>query len=746
MDQPQAPPPSPKPHPQALLFVAVGGAGCFGVLLLAGILAWIFWPGSKPKPAVAGTAEIPAAPAVARAAQDTVVGDSGSAQVSIPAGAVDRDVPVALAPQSKEPRTSPGVRVVGKVWSLKVDGRSRYKFKKPVRIALPFERGLAKSGGPAVLSWWDGRRWEEVPGSRVEGDRVVGEIDHFTDFGVTEKDPETALPPTWTDIGAWYGNLDITTYGHWSTDYVIQSSDWTVASGGSATFRLSKRSVRETKGQWSMADKPSPEDPWSANVRIADGGYRTDTDNDRSGNVFYFSTWTGGGSASKLSANLEIDVSAGTYRLSINAREAGKVDFEFRSSPFGDHRSGQSNASFSFQSGPQPLPSALGPITGSVSDVPSKINGGIGGSDIDTLSAPKNAIRTEVSWTLSPGPLALKAWIAGPRFVKRGDGITLDGSASSGEIAEYRWTFDLGSGGPKAPGEKVEFRTPTVNFTALWDFKATLEIKDRSGKTDTAVRNVTVLPRKGPEWEVNFPNTRPPKPPLPLTSALRAGSTDQISTLHLGINLCAKDGDVSYSGHQIHRKPARVQDEDKPTWSDVGYKAIRVSDGEPFGGVWYVVEPKLEIERTERVNKNLLPGGETYVLNEEKRNLQDVLSLWQQVKEHEFLHTQLAKEEYEKVRKEKADPAAAIEKTFGLGKSELIGAADKKIMEIDSRLATASDEEKVKAKLKANQKYKREIWIWLYKEEGGIQTAVKRPLGNLWNVGDDHKDDGSGPK
>lgn len=737
VDQPAAPPPAPTSNPLPLLFVAVGGAGCLGVLLLGGILAWIFWPSSKP---TATAVEATAITATVRAAQETVVGAPGSAQVTVPAGAVDKDVSFALTPQSKEPRTSPGVRVVGKVWSMRVDGHSRYKFNKPVRIALPFERGLAKNGNTAALSWWDGRRWEEVAGSHVEGGRVVGEVDHFTDFSATEKDPETALPPTWTDISSWYGNFDITTHGHWSTNYVIQSSDWTVSRSGSATFRLTNPFGRVNVGRWSIPAKLSPEDQWNAAAHLADGGFDTDSDHDKSGNVFYYSTWTGGGNASRLSANLEIDVAAGTYRLSVSAQEAGNVDFQYRSSPFGDTRSGKSTASFSFQSGPQPLPSGVGSISGSVSDVPDKINGGIGGSDIDTLPAPKGAIRTDVSWTLSPGPPGLKARIVGPRVVRRGDGITLDGTKSTGEIVEYRWTFDVGPGCPKGPQEKVELKTPTVQFTALWDFKAKLEVKDKSGKTDTEVRDVKVTARTGYEWETRFPNTRPPKKGAPLTSALRAGSLDQPGMLHFGINLCAKDGEVEYSGHQIHRKPSRVQDVDTPTWLDVGYKVIRVGDDGPFGGLWFVFSQTLEIERTERVNRSLEPGGEVYVLNEEKRNLQDVLNLLQQVRDHEYWHTQLAKDEFEKVRKEKADPAVVIEKTIRPAQSELVDAANQAIRGIDARIATAADEGKVKDKLKAMPKYQRDCSIWIYKDEGGILTPVKRPLGQLWSLGDDHPD------
>ena len=76
MDQPPAPSPPPKSSPLPLLFVAIGGAGCLGVLLLGGILAWIFWP-SRPEPVV--VAEATAATSTARASQDSVIGNPGSA-------------------------------------------------------------------------------------------------------------------------------------------------------------------------------------------------------------------------------------------------------------------------------------------------------------------------------------------------------------------------------------------------------------------------------------------------------------------------------------------------------------------------------------------------------------------------------------------------------------------------------------------------------------------------------------------
>src|SRR5262245_43813905 len=115
MDQPPAQPPASKSTPLPLIFIAVGGAGCLGLLLIAAVLAWMFWPSSKPKPAVEATAST----STVLAAKESVVGAPGSAQVTVPAGAVDKDVSFALTPQSKEPRSSPGVRVVGQVWSLR---------------------------------------------------------------------------------------------------------------------------------------------------------------------------------------------------------------------------------------------------------------------------------------------------------------------------------------------------------------------------------------------------------------------------------------------------------------------------------------------------------------------------------------------------------------------------------------------------------------------------------------------------
>jgi hypothetical protein len=156
-----------------------------------------------------------------------------------------------------------------------------------------------------------------------------------------------------------------------------------------------------------------------------------------------------------------------------------------------------------------------------------------------------------------------------------------------------------------------------------------------------------------------------------------------------------------------------------------------------------VLKSTLEIDRTERLNKSLFPKGEVYVLNDEKHNLQDVLNLQQQVRDHEYWHTQLAKEEFEKVRKEKADPAVKIEKIIKPAKQDLVKEADQEIRGIDARIATAADEGKVKDKLKAIPKYQRDCSIWLYKGDPENKISVKRPLGKLWSLGDDLQDAGN---
>jgi DNA-binding transcriptional regulator/RsmH inhibitor MraZ len=76
---------------------------------------------------------------------------------------------------------------VGRVWTIQVDGQERFTFKKPVRLSLPIDRSLVQEGADVVLSRWDKNRWRKVRTSRVEGDRVIADVDHFSEYAPTPK-------------------------------------------------------------------------------------------------------------------------------------------------------------------------------------------------------------------------------------------------------------------------------------------------------------------------------------------------------------------------------------------------------------------------------------------------------------------------------------------------------------------------------------------------------------------------------
>lgn len=49
----------------------------------------------------------------------------------------------------------------------------------------------------------------------------------------------------------------------------------------------------------------------------------------------------------------------------------------------------------------------------------------------------------------------------------------------------------------------------------------------------------------------------------------------------------------------------------------------KVEDSGPFQDTWYIESQDLKIDRSERLNTNILPGGEIYKINVDHKNLKD---------------------------------------------------------------------------------------------------------------------------
>lgn len=711
-----------KPPANPAKWILIGCGALAGLAILGtlgvGFLWWLF-SSPSPKP---------------------TAGDPAGAVVAVPPGAVDRDVKIELqAKAAPEAFSSAGVKVVGKVWSVQVDGQDHFTFKKPVRVSLPFDRSLVRGDAPVGISRWENFHWRRIDGSRVEGDRVVADVDHFSEVAPTQED-KTA-PASFLDVDSWHVAIDVNISGSDSGSTEISSFSWSRSRSGSASFRLPMRiPMGGDKGAWiTPFGSAAPEDQTRYQVSVNDGGYHTDNDYDRNGNVFYYSTATGGGGGQTFVPNkLEIDLRAGSYNLSGSVR-VGKV-VKKSWATFGDTSVKTSeetlNMNYSLN---RKLPATQGTLTDTF-EIPSQDLGSrLGGESGDKHSHGTMTV------TLTPGPPALAARILGPQIVRRVDQVPLDGTASTGDIAEYLWKFTIAESCPVEGGRKTELRGPTVSFHALWDFEAELVVKDRAGKTASTKRTIKVLPRDGLAWQTKYESKTGP-----LVAEMRAGTTDLAKSsdpnrtlpsgaplaggIQIGINQCVPHPETAVSGHYLH-----TTDPANKTWIDVGYELKRVGDDGPFRGLFFVSKQQLEINRIERVNTLLSNySSELYKLN--PRNEGAVQALFKQAKEHEKLHSTLAKDELLRLRKDRRDPAALIEAVIGLQLDSTKRDADKSAEDSNLKLMLASNEDQVQEALQKSGRFNNEITIKLPMvfDDNGVKTTipVDVKMGPLWKIGD----------
>lgn len=673
------------------------------------------------------------------------------ATVTIPPGAADRDVKVEIeAKADPEAFTSSGVRLVGKVWTVRIDGQDHFTFKKPVRVSLPFDASQVRAESPVRLSRWENFHWKTVEGSRVEGDRVVADVDHFSEVAPTQEDKKAAT--TLLDVDSWTVTVDIAYSGSDSGQTEISSYSRSVSRNASVQFRVGTRiPMPGDKGTWiTPLGASSPEDQTRAHFSVNDTGHTTDDDHDRNGNVFHYRTITGGGSVRTFVPNkLDIDLGAGTYSLTGSVRPGKVVKRSW--STFGDTSVKTSEEQITVN---YSVKGKLTATDGGISDsfeIPPKDTGtrigpsGLGGKDSGTLTV-----------TLTPGPPGLAARIVGPQVVRRVDQVPLDGTTSTGDIAEYLWTFKIATSCPVEPGRETQMRGAQVTFHALWDFEAELVVKDRAGKQSRpAKRRIKVLPREGLEWL-----TRVESKTGDLVAALRAGPTDydrmpqpkpallsgsvRAGGLQIGVNQCVHHPESVLSGHRLH-----TTDPANKTWFQVGYDVQKVGDEGPFRGLFYVSKQQLEINRIERVNTLLKNySSDLYQLNQRHRNEGAVQRLFKQAKEHEHLHSTLVKDELYRLRAKGFDPGVRLEAVLGVQYENIQRLADESVQKSHLELLLAGNEEKVKKALREGGAFNDSVSIWLPLEFESAPDAagrtrltgsvdVKVDLGPLWNIGDE---------
>ena len=332
--------------------------------------------------------------------------------------------------------------------------------------------------------------------------------------------------------------------------------------------------------------------------------------------------------------------------------------------------------------------------------------------------------KVEASWRLTRKSPKVRAVIKGTKTIERGSVITLNGTSSTGAIKNYLWEFEIdGDCYGEVEEEKLTLKGKKVSFKALCHFTAFLTVED-GDTSHTSSYNVEVVERKGPKWRTRFSS----KKGHPLTSKIF------YELMPLGVNQCAFHSGDETSGHYIH-----TDDRGNKTWKDSGYTIAKVQDGGPFSGLYYIESQKLEVNRLERVNKNLLPGGEVYQLNEAQNNLANLNALAIQVKVHEKAHSTLLELALQELGEER-DPAHKIESLVLLTEEEMIFWADFHVRDANTLLKSNTSEPNVKALLDS-QGFSQEVSVWfqLTTPKGTPAKFQEKPMGRLSDIGDDGK-------
>ena len=264
--------------------------------------------------------------------------------------------------------------------------------------------------------------------------------------------------------------------------------------------------------------------------------------------------------------------------------------------------------------------------------------------------------------------------------------IMLDGSHSTGEIKEYKWSFQLQAGTTLEEGVQfdpgVELTGKKREVVLLQPVEVTLTVSDKE-KKDRMTKVIAVKPRTR-NWNTDSSHD-------PVAKLLDDRETSMAGfplKSNLGHNTCAdciRDKTYDDSKQHILHPGVEGHGSSNPTFYGPGFEIEEVTEG-PFLGTFYVNKYKLSMHRLTRINHNLLPGSAFYKANKEYKNkegikVSNIDTFLKAVLKHEFLHTVLWQEYLSK-----NDPGKEVEKFFSGNRDELIQKADMKIHAINNVL------------------------------------------------------------
>jgi len=678
-----------------------------------------------------------------RASQGGVAGDDAGAQVTLPPDAVKDDVDVAITSSDADDADA-----AGRTWTLKVDGRDRFTFEKPVRLSVPIDRSRAPADSEVALCVQQDGDWQPVPGSRVEGDRAVADVGHFSTYAPRKMSNDERK--RWLNREYWHGTVHISIYGSGRRGSDGDETSFNIgrdvqmtfripqqpgeAAGALALERLRKSGMKLPKDaekgmlelltvrHWTTPYQPKDEDRTELRFTIDDrydSSGEEDGEGGRTGERYESHGRLKGEQNEKVAAThrLKIDTAKGTYTFSGQHDLTTKLKLtEWATGT--PEKTLELPARYRYEFKDRPLPTKGNVIKGRLK-IPRKEADKYIGQIPSGWSFDFGSLRGSISWTLSPGP-PLVARIRPPYAYKRGDLVTLDGSGSLGDIQEYRWRVKVEESLADAPAWPREYTGPKVTFRALWDFTAELEVTSRTGGIDGTDQLIEIRPREG--WRTTW--TTPTQGDL--TAAPMIATEKRI-----GLNECAKHPEDK-GGHRIHKTTASGK-----TWSDVYEIGSVEEDGGPFAGMHYIVKQSLDVDRIERVNRRLKPGGDVYNLNKDKGTLAAVEALLAQVKAHEAAHSSLMKKELDRLVQAGQDPAEQIEMVVALTSASAQERADDKIRAAETALVNASSEKNVKAILRRNRDFLKHVAVWLPAAPGAPDNREPTPLGQLSEIGDE---------
>ena len=266
----------------------------------------------------------------------------------------------------------------------------------------------------------------------------------------------------------------------------------------------------------------------------------------------------------------------------------------------------------------------------------------------------------------------LKAVPSVVKSVQRGEPLTLDGSASTGSIEDYRWTFSGGSGAPDGarPNLQAELHGPVVQVTLLDGMQVTLTVTD-GDKTDSRTAAVAVVPRPSFETKVSHVEEE---------GRLDAPSPRYGRSWTGGENVCAFDPPTSLDEpvHILHPQHD-------------GYTVAQVSDQGPYDGFSYVEKWSVEARRQTQLNKWIVQGAPpmfSYIESFYDANVRmgtDVVAYLGAARRHERMHTTFMERSIKA-----SDPAKLAERSFGQSADWLRQRVDAELQRAEKAASAAS--------------------------------------------------------